>query len=181
MNQWLSRFSDWYGRHPRMLLLILPLLFGAYVFAREMLSIHNAVPPSPIGKLQIVGLTLDGAQFVALDNRVEEDGKLRADVLITFEKPLKVDGDVMSFEARREWIDCAKSVIEPEGAGFYDEHGKEVTTRYFSRKPEAVTKADLEVNYLCRGLKIDVPPVTGYLAAMQLGRDARAALKSGTR
>lgn len=172
----LARVSGWYSRHPWLVGLIVPLMFGGYVFVRDMSSLHFAIPPFPDGKMQMVGLALDGARFVLADNRAEKDGKLRADIFITFERPFEAEGEFINFQVKREWIDCSKSVIELEGAVFYNARGEKVATRYFDRKPEAADQLDREVEYLCRHTKIEVPPVTGYQAAMQRGLDVRAAL-----
>lgn len=176
MKEWGSRISAWYARHPWLVRLIVPLGFGAYVFASSMWSIYFAIPPLPAGEMQIVGLMLDGARFVVTEDRVKKDGKVRADILVTFEKPLKAEGQAISFEAKREWIDCAKPTIELEGAGFYDTRGEKTLTRYFDRKPEAPGVGDKELDYLCHGKNPDAPPVIGYQAAMQQGRDLRSTL-----
>jgi len=173
-----ARIKGWYSRHPKLVMALGPLVFAGYVLVRDMSGLYFAIPPLPTGKMQIVGLAPDGARLVATEGRQEKDGKLRADILVTFEKPFKAEGVLISFEAKREWIDCSKSVIELEGAGFYNDRGEKVLTRYFERKPEAVGPSDREVDYLCHDAKIDVPPVTGYQAAMQQGRDLRAALKN---
>ena len=172
----LTRVGGWYSKHPRLVAVILPLIFVGYVFFREMSSVYFAIPPFPAGQMQMVGLALDGARFVVAEDRVEKDGKLRADIFITFERPFEAEGEFINFEVKREWIDCSKSVIELEGAGFYNARGEQVVTRYFERKPEAVGPLDREVDYLCRNRKIEVPPVTGYQAAMQQGLEIRAAL-----
>jgi hypothetical protein len=178
MKEWISRISGWYSRHPRLVTMIVPLAIGVYAITSSFGPLFFAIPPLPAGKVQIVGLVLDGARFVVVEDRVEKDGKLRADILITFEKPLKAQGKVISFEAKREWVDCAKSVIELEGAGFYDERGEKVLTRYFERKPEAAEPIDMEVAYLCHDRKFDAPPVIGYRAAMQQGRALRSEMES---
>jgi len=174
----LVRMKGWYSRHPKLVMALGPLVFAGYVLVRDMSGLYFAIPPLPTGKMQIVGLAPDGARLVAAEGRKEKDGKLRADILMTFEKPFKAEDVWISYEAKREWIDCSKSVIELEGAGFYNDRGEKVLTRYFERKPEAAGPSDREVDYLCHNAKIDVPAVTGYQAAMQQGRDLRVALKN---
>jgi hypothetical protein len=178
MKEWISRFSEWYARHPRLLSIGVFLAIGAYAVFSNFWPLFFAIPPLPTGKMQMVSLALDGARFVVTEDHTEKDGKLRADILLTFEKPFKAEGAAISFEAKREWIDCAKSRIELEGAGFYDEHGEKVLTRYFDRKPEAPELGDLEVEYLCHGRKPDAPAVIGYQAAIQQGRTLRSDLET---
>lgn len=116
----------------------------------------------------------DSGRYLAIDDRVEDDGKLRAIVLVVFDHTVTVDGNAFRSEAKKEWINCATREIELEGAGFYDDQGKRVLTRYFDRKPKAAEPLATEVAYLCQNEQFNVPAVVGYQAALQQERALRA-------
>ena len=160
----------WPIRHPK-------LAIGTVAFVLVMLHqfwpMFFAIPSVPSGTLQMVGMASDSGRYIALDDRAEENGKLRAVVLIVFDQTVTVDGVSFRSEAKKEWINCAKREIELEGAGFYDDKGSRVLTRYFDRKPETAQPIAAEVPYLCQNEQIGVPPVTGYQAALQQERAAR--------
>lgn len=141
------------------------LLGGLIYLTAQIWSIYAAIPSLPNGALQIVGLTHDGARFLATDEVSQENHRLRAIVLVVFEKPLQTNGVVIRYEAKKQWIDCAKSEIELEGAGFFDDKGMQVLSRVFDHKAHAAEPIDAEVDYLCHPKLVGVPPVIGYQAA----------------
>ena len=174
MTRWVStaslKFSatqtyGWLTRHPRMAMSLVWLVGGLVYLAVQIWSIYAAIPGLPNGALQIVGLTQDGARYLATDEILQKDHRLGVIVLVVFEKPLQTNGVVIRFEAKKQWIDCAKSEIELEGAGFYNDKGTQVLSRVFDHKPQAAGLIDAEVDYLCHPKLVGVSPVTGYQAA----------------
>jgi hypothetical protein len=169
-----TRIYGWLSSRQRLVMTSLVLAGGVAYLAFQIWSIYSAIPALPTGRLQIVGLTSDGARYVAMDDHMERNGKLRARVLVVFEQLLKTNGVSIRFEAKQEWIDCSKSEIELEGAGFYNDQGQQVLSRYLERTPEAAKPIDMEMGYLCRNKRSLVPPVTDYQAVLQQERAVRA-------
>lgn len=167
----IRRIYSWLIQHPR---LVVSVAAFVLIMLHQVWPLFSAIPAAPSGRLQMVGIVSDSARYVAIDDRVEDDGKLRAIVLIVLDQTVTVDGVSFRSEAKKEWINCAKREIELEGAGFYDDQGKRVLTRYFDRKPEAAEPIAAEVAYLCQDEQFGLPTVTGYQAALQQERALRA-------
>jgi hypothetical protein len=174
--EFITRIYRWFAERPQRLTPYIVAVIGLGILAKEMLPLYFAIPPLPAGQLQLVSVSLDGARYVVMEDRVGKGGKQRAILLIVFAKPLEAEGVTVRYETKREWIDCAKQEIELEGAGFYNDRGEQVLTRYFDRKPEKPGLIDKQVGYVCRGEKFPEPPVTGYQAAFAQATAVRAAL-----
>ncbi len=174
--EFITRIYRWFAARPRRVLPYVFVIAGLGILAKELLPLYFAIPPLPAGQLQLVSVSLDGARYVVAQDRMERGGKLRAVTLIIFEKPLQAEGVSIRYETKREWIDCAKQEIELEGAGFYNDRGEQVLTRYFERKPEKPKLRDTQLAYVCRGEKFSAPPVAGYRAALTQSAAVRAEL-----
>jgi hypothetical protein len=174
--EFITRIYRWFAERPQRALPYVFVIVGLGLLAKELLPLYFAIPPLPTGQLQLVSVTLDGARYVVAQDRMERGGKLRATVLIVFEKPIQAEGVSVRYETKREWIDCAKQEMELEGAGFYNDRGEQVLTRYFDRKPEKPKLIDKHVAYVCQGEKFPVSPVIGYQAALTQSAAVRAEL-----
>lgn len=170
-----TRILDWAERHPIVVAIGPVSLYLLYRLARDMVPLYFAVPPLPGGALQIVALSSDAGRYVATGERLERGGKIRTVILIAFDRPFSAEGKSISYQTKKEWVDCANTRIEVEGAGFYNAKGEKVLARYFERKPEAAGRLDLEIGLLCNKQTFAVPPVTGYQAAGEQVRALRAA------
>lgn len=161
-----SGSASWFSRHSRIVSIILLVGIGAGYFAYQMWSIYDSIPALPGGMLQMVGLSGDGARFVLLDGEGFNATANRVVVLVAFNKPMHADEGNFSFEAKRETIDCAKREIALEGAGFYDDQGRQVLSRVFDKKPKPAEAIDTEATLVCDHQKFEQPTVTGYQAAL---------------
>ena len=174
MKEAITRLYRHLSNHPRWVTAIVFMVFVVHAAVSNFWPIYTAVPALPASTLQLVGLEGDGARYVAADGRAQDDGKLRAIVLVVFDPLFKVPEVTARFETEKEWIDCARQLIELEGVGFYDDQGQLKLTRYFERKPQPVGASIAEVDYLCHNQQFQVPPVTGYQATLDQERAVRS-------
>ncbi len=142
------------------------LLFFGGRLAFEVWSIYDAIPGLPNGALQMVGASRDAAHFVVLDDHGYAKGGNRITVLVAFVRSMHVEQGTFRFEAKREVVDCSKRQIVLQGAGFYDDHGRQTISRVYDGKSAPAVPLDSETTLVCDHASPAVPIVVGYRAAL---------------
>jgi hypothetical protein len=161
LTGWFASRTRWFWR------IVLFGGIGVAYFVFSVVKIYASIPALPIGPLQIVGASTDGARFILLDEGSRDAGKSKTAVLVVMHKATQTEAGAFRFEAKRETIDCAGKKITLDGAGFYNDNGEQTISRVFDGKAQAVNPIDTEVAFVCEKTKISAPSVVGYKAALQ--------------
>lgn len=179
IRQRLSDAAHWVSVHIGLSSLIAGVLIFGGRFAFQVWSTYDAIPSLPNGALQMVGASHDGARFVVIDNRGYSKGANRITILVAFVKPAQFDEGTVRFEAKRELVDCSKRQIVLQGAGFYNDQGRQTISRIFDGKPKPVESLNSETKFVCDNAALAVPRVVGYRAALSQAQTVIAQALAG--